>query len=381
MSDNLHHISDIDTWKVADRNKYVFLALSVLGGFIGLDHVYLRSYGTAFQKTLMNILGLGFWYFWDLIQISSEGKKVLKEGLTSPFDWKRGIGRGVFEDGFPSIKQDDQEGGDAEKAPPRKDYVIYTLLTFLGFLGANHFYLGNTAEGLVKLFMHFNIFLVLFGLIWTIYDSFNAVFRTTTILQEGVAAPGPLASFFKPTPGVIFIGGAHPELDEAQKDSKGIFQTIMELFTGFKDWFMSMIPLPPVPDFSVVTDIAKAAVPLIITPPVVKAIREIKVAEAGGDLAAAAAVGSAIGGMPASTIGGMPGLPAAAAGGLPAAAAAGLPAAAAGGLPAPPVLGMKGGARSEDMAGPGPAIAGVLAAVVLAGGLKGMYDFVNKHFA
>ena len=42
---------------------------------------------------------------------------------------------------------------------------------------------------------------------------------------------------------------------------------------------------------------------------------------------------------------------------------------------------MKGGGRDINAAGPGPAIAGVLAAVVLAGGLKGMYDFVNKHFA
>ena len=342
MSDTPHHISDIDTWKVADRNKYIFLALSVLGGFFGLDHVYLRSYGTAFQKTMMNIFGLGFWYFWDLIQISSEGKKVLKEGLTSPFDWKRGIGRGVFEDGLPIVGE--QAGG---AIPPRKDYLIYTLLTFLGFLGANHFYLGNTAEGIVKLIFHFNIFLILFGVIWSMYDSFNAVFRTADILQTGISAPVPLSSFFETTPGTIFIGGAHPE--DEKKEDKGVFQTLLDLFFGFVGWITSWLPLPPVPDFSGVKEIAKTAIPLVVTPPVVKAIREIQAP--GLSLPAAAAVAGLPTAMPAMPV--MPAMPA---------------------LPA-----MQGGGRVE-LGGPGPAIAGVLAAVVLAGGLKGMYDFVNKQF-
>jgi TM2 domain-containing membrane protein YozV len=347
MSDTPHHISDIDTWKVADRNKYIFLALSVLGGFFGLDHVYLRSYGTAFQKTMMNIFGLGFWYFWDLLQVATEGKKVLKEGLTSPFDWKRGIGRGVFADdmlgGITS-----QEGG---SLPPQKDYLIYTLLTFLGFLGANHFYLGNTAEGIVKLFMHFNIFLVLFGVIWSMYDSFNAVFRTADVLKEGISAPVPLSSFFETTPGSIFVGGAHPELNEAEANKKGFFQTLMDLFLGFVGWFASWLPLPPVPNFSGIKTLAKETIPLVVTPPIVKAIKEIQAPGLAPGLAA------------------VPGLPA----GLPS-----IPTE----LPTmPSVLPMKGGGYQEIQEGPGPAIAGVLAAVVLAGGLKGMYDFVNKHFA
>ena len=351
MSDTPHHISDIDTWKVADRNKYIFLALSVMGGFFGLDHVYLRSYGTAFQKTMMNIFGLGFWYFWDLIQVATEGKTVLKEGLTSPFDWKRGIGRGVFaDDMLAGITS--QEGG---SLPPQKDYLIYTLLTFLGFLGANHFYLGNTAEGIVKLFMHFNIFLVLFGVIWSMYDSFNAVFRTADVLKEGISAPVPLSSFFETTPGSIFVGGAHPELNEAEANKKGFFQTLFDLFFGFVGWIASWFPLPPVPDFSAIKTIAKETIPLVITPPIVKAIKEIQAP-------------------------GLPSLPT----GLPAGLPAGLPSLSAG-LPSIPSLPvMKGGGyaqQQQEAAGPGPAIAGVLAAVVLAGGLKGMYDFVNKHFA
>jgi hypothetical protein len=183
------------------------------------------------------------------------------------------------------------------------------------------------------------------------------VFRTADILQNGVSAPVPLSSFFDTTPGTIFIGGAHP--DDEKKEDKGVFQTLMDLFFGFVGWLTSWFPLPPVPDFSGVTEIAKATIPLVVTPPIVKAIKEIQTP-----------------GLSLPT-----GLPA----GLPAGLSAGLPA----GLPELPTMptvtnvlpAMKGGGREVTAAGPGPAIAGVLAAVVLAGGLKGMYDFVNKHFA
>ena len=39
-----------------------------------------------------------------------------------------------------------------------------------------------------------------------------------------------------------------------------------------------------------------------------------------------------------------------------------------------------GGARNEFNGGPGPAIAGVLTAVVIAGGLKGFYDIISKQY-
>ena len=91
-----HHISDVNTWGYADRNYYVFVVLSFLFGFLGLDHFYLRSFDTGTKKLLFNVLGLGIWYFWDILQISTEGAAIRQNGLNSPLDWIRGIGRGVF---------------------------------------------------------------------------------------------------------------------------------------------------------------------------------------------------------------------------------------------------------------------------------------------
>ena len=95
MGDGVH-ISDVSVWGGPDRNYFTFVVLSVVFGFFGLDHVYLRSFSTAAQKAVINICTLGFWYVWDLLQIFTESDLVQRDGLSSPLDWVRGIGRGVF---------------------------------------------------------------------------------------------------------------------------------------------------------------------------------------------------------------------------------------------------------------------------------------------
>jgi hypothetical protein len=43
-------------------------------------------------------------------------------------------------------------------------------------------------------------------------------------------------------------------------------------------------------------------------------------------------------------------------------------------------MAQKGGERYEPTSGPGPVIAGSLTALILAGGLKGFYDFISKQY-
>jgi TM2 domain-containing membrane protein YozV len=184
-----HHISDIDVWGGPDRSYYVFIVMSFILGFFGLDHFYLRSYDTGLKKLLVNCLGLGVWYFWDIIQILYDGKTIRRDGLNSPLDWIRGIGRGVFKPspGAP--------GSEKEYAAPRS-YIMYTIFAvFFGFLGLDYFYIGETGRGLAKLFSVFNIFLFLFGILWVLWDAFNVLFRTESILRDGIM-PMPPYTFF-----------------------------------------------------------------------------------------------------------------------------------------------------------------------------------------
>jgi len=363
-----HHISDVDTWGGADRNYFVFVVLSIVFGFFGLDHMYLRSYGTGFYKLMINILCLGLWYWWDLVQIATEAKKIRTDGLSSPMDWIRGIGRGVF------------AADDAKKPIPSspKDYLLYTFLAVMfGWLGADKFYLGEYFQGFVKLCSCFNLFLLLFGWIWVLWDAFHAFFMTESILKDGITTPMPYSFMFSGTvPGSIFkvSGGATsgPSCLFCPPDISSMF-SMFSPKTLYKD----------------------VVVPLM-TPPILKAIDGI------GKGPPACGPGLGLGLTMPSLPTGMPvlpnpttALPATAlpvvpnlATALPATAlpATALPATALPTMPAMPStaprIGTQVGGGQQGQQGPGgvgPILAGTLTAVVLAGGLKGFYDVLVQQ--
>jgi TM2 domain-containing membrane protein YozV len=183
------HFSSVDTWKHPDRNYFNFIVISVLFGLFGLDHFYLRSFQTGGLKILLNVCGLGIWYFWDLIQIFNNSKKVRAEGLDLPFDWGGGIGRGVFVELTEGVPP-------PEIAKSYKDFFVYGLLTiFLGFIGAEKFYIGDTEKGLIKMLSILSIYPILLGLIWVIYDIYIVIFAPQSIMDDGIITPFPFSMF------------------------------------------------------------------------------------------------------------------------------------------------------------------------------------------
>jgi len=358
-----HHVSDVDTWGGPDRNYFVFVVLSILFGFFGLDHMYLRSYGTGFYKLLVNVLALGLWYWWDILQIATEAKKVRTEGLSSPMDWIRGIGRGVFMDDVPK-----------QPVPTsQKSYLIYTFLAVMfGWLGADKFYLGEYFQGFVKLISCFNLFLLLFGWIWVAWDAVHAFFMTESILKDGIKAPMPYSFLFSSaTPGDIFKVSTSPS-GAAGESCFFCPPDLSSLFSAF----------------SPKTLYKDIAIPLM-TPQIVKAIDGIgTVAKCGlpsCDLPTLPSLPSlpTLSSLPSTQMPSLPSGPTLSS--LPSAQMPSLPttslqeglkavnALANQGKPAP----QAGGAR--ELGGPGPVIAGALAAVVLAGGLKGFYDVLVQQ--
>lgn len=368
-----HHISDVDTWGGADRNYFVFVVLSIVFGFFGLDHMYLRSYGTGFYKLMINILCLGLWYWWDLVQIATEAKKIRTDGLSSPMDWIRGIGRGVFAEDKPKTP--------VPTSP--KDYLLYTFLAVMfGWLGADKFYLGEYFQGFVKLCSCFNLFLLLFGWIWVLWDAFHAFFMTESILKNGITTPMPYSFMFTGTvPGSIFKvsgGGASssPSCLFCPPDLSSMF-SIFSPKTLYKD----------------------VVVPLM-TPPILKAIDGI----GKGPPACGPGLGLGLSMPTLPTVPGMPTLPnpATAIPTLPTTSlpnpaiplpTASLPnpatslATAIPALPTPPQpnpataprIGTQVGGGQQGPGGVGPILAGTLTAVVLAGGLKGFYDVLVQQ--
>jgi TM2 domain-containing membrane protein YozV len=340
-----HHISDIDTWKGADRNFYVFAILSIVFGFIGIDHFYLRSFGTGTQKAFMNFATLGLWYWWDLAQILTDGKRVRKEGLSSPFDWILGIGRGVFEP-LPEIKFPDgsrfMEGnqvGAGATYPAQKSYLVYAFLAiFFGWLGADKFYLGYFGQGVAKVLSCFNIFLFLFGWLWVIWDAVFAFFFTSDIMKHGITSPMPYSIFFnQPIPSSLF------EMGHTPSENTGSFWdwlTCPPIPSFFKSWFPNVDSVKEVYN-GVVKPLMKAPITATLAaaeqsnPGIIKNVEEIAdtIRQVGGAVDTIST---------ATTVG--------------------------------------GNRDGGDSGGAGAVIAGTLTALILAGGLKGTYDFISKQY-
>lgn len=190
-----HHFSDIDVWKHPDRSYYLFITLSVLFGFLGFDHFYLRSFGTGLQKLFVNLFTFGLWYFWDLVQICFDGQKVRTEGLDSPFEWVRGIGRGVFVDPKEKIRM--MADPTLPVVRTKKDIVIYALLTVMfGIFGFDKLYMGQPWQAVTKFLSVFNILFFLFGLLWVLWDIVHIFLYPETVLQSGITPPLPFSLAF-----------------------------------------------------------------------------------------------------------------------------------------------------------------------------------------
>jgi TM2 domain-containing membrane protein YozV len=182
-------ISNVAKWGGnPDKHYLLFITLSILTGFLGWDHFYIRSFNTGMMKFGLNIVSLGLWYWWDLIQIFNDSDKVRQDGLSSPFDWICGIGQGVF---VPK--------GETQAYTSQKSYLIYAFLAiFLGCFGLDKLYMGSVPQAMAKFFSIFSIIFTLFGILWALWDSFHALFLTDSILNYGITAPLPYSLAFGP---------------------------------------------------------------------------------------------------------------------------------------------------------------------------------------
>lgn len=353
MSDNSipHHVSDVEHWGAPDRNYYFFVFMSIVFGFLGFDHFYLRSFGTGTQKFFTNIFTFGLWYFWDLIQIAYDGEKIRKEGLSSPLEWIRGIGRGTFKP---------LDGG-GQPVSPTKSYILYVFLAvFFGWLGADKFYLGYGWQGLAKLLSTWNIFLFLFGWLWIFWDSIHAFFMTDSILKDGISPPLPFNMVFsEPITSEIFKVKPAEERPTIVCTEGPVWCTL--------DWIAKTFNFPTPPKGLPIGQIYKELVAPVLSVPLTKEVHKLR----------EELISPQIPGLPALT---------------PDKIIESLPTTVIPKSesmkqiiqdhPLNTLLKQRGGTikDSENSGGPGPVIAGALTALVLAGGLKGFYDFLSKQY-
>jgi hypothetical protein len=137
----------------------VFLGLTILGGYLALDHLYLRSPLTFVAKIVVNILCFGVWYWYDVLQAVWNSDVVKLYGLSVPALGPKGIGAGVL-----------------AKDKPSKlhwNFLIYSIcLMFGGIFGLDSFLVGDNRSGLIRLLSLISVFFAPIAVGWWAYNLF-----------------------------------------------------------------------------------------------------------------------------------------------------------------------------------------------------------------
>ena len=162
-------------WGAATANSWVYrlLAIIPITGFMGIDHLYLRSPGTFMLKFILNILTLGFWYFFDLFQsIHFRGDEIGKYGLSAPFVGPLGIGAGIFSNEEGAVGGGGSEGSKESNIPGSFMFMLYAIAVMIAPFGIDYIIAGDYVGALIKFG---STFIFGIGLIYGLLNIFNLI--------------------------------------------------------------------------------------------------------------------------------------------------------------------------------------------------------------
>lgn len=145
--------SRIEFWKQPQFTREGMWWFTLFFGFFGLHHLFLRSPQTSLIFLIVNFLTLGYWWFYDLIQLSKEEYSGLgtdnlnKYGLSHPWG-TLGLAKGMWKE---AESFGVQSGGQSEQSdePPNPLYfLMYSL--FLPIAPLANFIAGDANNALSR---------------------------------------------------------------------------------------------------------------------------------------------------------------------------------------------------------------------------------------
>jgi hypothetical protein len=191
-------------WGGTQLSYTIFKWTSIFLGFFGVDHLLLRSPTTAAIKFIGNILTLGYFYFYDFIQVLTEEDVIKTKGLSMPFFGYMGIGEGIF------IKPG--TSATAPKTSPKPYlFMIYCIAVLIGF-GTDFLVAGDLRGAAAKIFSLFPLLLWgftfifwFFTFLWYIYNIIRTFGYTKDVLStnkdnkyRGIGRFFPFTAIMKP---------------------------------------------------------------------------------------------------------------------------------------------------------------------------------------
>ena len=177
-------------WGGSQIDYWVYL-IAVWFGFLGADHLLLRSPLTAILKVLSIIPLFGFWYFYDIAQAYGEADLVKKYGIAVPFYGPIGVGTGMFHE--PGVRP-----APADSPRPWR-YMAYAIVTcMLVAFPVNKLVIGDYAGFMAQCLMYIMFPLTFMAIFWGFYDIYRVLFDTRGVLDKGAARVFPADMFLDP---------------------------------------------------------------------------------------------------------------------------------------------------------------------------------------
>lgn len=149
---------------------HTFVGLSVLGGFLGLDHLYLRSPWTFLAKCIVNIVCFGIWWIYDAVQALFNPDVIRVYGLFLPGWGPIGVGAGVL----------------SKEEPDKKHYqfLLYAFsLIFGGIIGMDSFLVGDKTTGFIRLLSAVSVLFLPIALLFWGYNVFQFFINTKDVVS------------------------------------------------------------------------------------------------------------------------------------------------------------------------------------------------------
>lgn len=187
---NLFEHTQKKYWGGAWYPYWTLIVATILGGFFGLDHFWLRSPLSGIIKAVLNFFTLGLWYFYDILQVVTEQERVQKYGLSAPVFGPLGIGAGMFRSA---------EGGGAEGEPLGKSplrYVLYVIMLFIPFTFGLEYVVAGDMGGAIFKFL--TTLLIPIGIIYTFMNIIYAVVTPKSLFEGGTYHLFPANLFIGP---------------------------------------------------------------------------------------------------------------------------------------------------------------------------------------
>lgn len=225
---NLFDYTQKKYWGGSWYPYWSLMFVTVLFGFFGLDHLWLRSPMSGFMKLIVNLFTFGLWYFYDLLQIFGESENVKKYGLSAPMVGPLGIGAGMF-------RGENGDDSTPSKSPIR--YILYVILLCVPFtLGLEYVAAGDMGAAAFKFVMSLFFFItfpILIG--YTVMNIIHGVVNPKSLFESGTYHMFPSSLMIGPRGTVAAsVLGPHAAPDPDAVCSAGVGAVLAPVSEVFK---------------------------------------------------------------------------------------------------------------------------------------------------